>query len=184
MVGWVVRSLYARRSSSAPPHERTLAVLVGARALVERGWVQGAWYVLEAPDGRRRAIGAGSLTRRSFGEIVQSCLVGAVIESARWHTAERGAAGPAIDTVWQELGELSGGRPPVDPRTPMPVLRSRQVGELTSWNDCRDRSRDDVVRLLDAAIARMSATAVPAPRPAPEPAPDPSGSPASVGTRS
>jgi len=38
-------------------------------------------------------VGAGSLTRRSFGEIRQSCLVGAVVEAARWHTAEKGAAG-------------------------------------------------------------------------------------------
>ena len=139
MVGSVVRSIFRRSpaAAGAAAPGRTLAVLVGARSMVERGWVQGGWYVLQAPDGRRRFVGAGSLTRRGFGEIVQSCLVGAVVESARWHTAEKGAAGPAIDTLWQELGELSGGRPPVDPRTPTPVLRSRQVGELTTWNDGR-----------------------------------------------
>jgi hypothetical protein len=157
MVGSLIRTVYSRRRDpAASSAERTLAVLVGARALIERGWVQGGWYVLEAPDGRRRFVGAGSLTRRSFGEIVQSCLVGAVVESARWHTSERGAAGPAIDTLWHQLGELAGGPPPVDPRTPIPVLRSRQVGDLTTWNDRRGRSREDVLRLLDAAIARVA----------------------------
>jgi hypothetical protein len=162
MVGSLVRSVYAprRRSAAAASAERTLAVLVGARAVLERGWVQGGWYVLEAPDGRRRFVVAGSLTRRSFGEIVQSCLVGAVVEAARWHTSERGAAGPAIDTLWQELGELSSSRPPIDPRTPIPVLRSRQVGDLTTWNDRRGRSRDEVLALLDAAIARVTPTRV------------------------
>jgi hypothetical protein len=157
MVGSLVRSVYAhRRRSAADSPDRTLAVLVGARALLERGWVQGGWYVREAPDGRRRFVGAGSLTRRSFGQIVQSCLVGAVVESARWHTSERGAAGPAIDTLWQALTELWGDRPPVDPRTPIPVVRSRQVGELTTWNDRRGRTRDEVLGLLDAAIARVT----------------------------
>jgi hypothetical protein len=161
MVGSLVRSVYApRRRSAVASTERTLAVLVGARALLERGWVQGGWYVLEARDGRRRFVAAGSLTRRGFGEIVQSCLVGAVVESSRWHTSERGAAGPAIDTLWHELGELFGPRPPVDPRTPVPVLRSRQVGDLTTWNDRRGRTRDEVLRLLDAAIARLTTTAV------------------------
>jgi hypothetical protein len=159
MVGSLIRTVYSRRRDpAASSAERTLAVLVGARALIERGWVQGGWYVLEAPDGRRRFVGAGSLTRRSFGEIVQSCLVGAVVESARWHTSERGAAGPAIDTLWHQLGELAGGPPPVDPRTPIPVLRSRQVGDLTTWNDRRGRTQEEVLDLLDAAIARVTRT--------------------------
>jgi hypothetical protein len=156
MVGSLVRSLYARRRSPAAGGDLTLAVLGGARTLVSRGWVQGAWYVLEAPDGRRRYVGAGSLTRRGFGAIVQSCLVGAIVESARWQSPERGAAGPAIDAVWRQLGELTARRPPVDPRTPLPLVRSRQVGELTTWNDGRGRTADDVLALLEATIAGVS----------------------------
>jgi hypothetical protein len=167
MIGALVRGVHARRpvpdGSSGP---QTLAVLVGARALIARGWLQGAWYVLEAPDGRRRFVGAGSLTRRSFGEIVQSCLVGAVVESARWHTAEKGAAGPAIDRLWHELGELSGHRPPADPWPPTPVLRRREVGELTMWNDTPGRTPDEVLHLLDTAIARLTPAVERPPRPA------------------
>ena len=156
MIGALVRRVYARPSLPASS-EQSLAVLVGARSLVARGWLQGGWYVMEAPDGRRRFVGAGSLTRRSFGEITQSCLVGAVIEAARWHTGEKGAAGPAIDRLWHELGELCGRRQPVDPLTPIPLVRSRQVGDLTTWNDDPGRTRDDVLHLLDVVIAGLTA---------------------------
>jgi hypothetical protein len=172
MIGALVRRVYAPHSLPAGSSaEQTLAVLVGARSLVARGWLQGGWYVLEAPDGRRRFVGAGSLTRRSFGEIRQSCLVGAVVEAARWHTAEKGVAGPAIDRLWHELGELCARPQPVDPWTPTPVVRSRQVGELTTWNDDPARTRDDVLQLLGAAIAGLT----PAPGPASGPASEPAG---------
>ena len=159
MIGALVGRVPGRRSLPAGSSaDQTLAVLAGARALIARGWLQGGWYILEAPDGRRRFVGAGSLTRRSFGEIVQSCLVGAVVESARWHTCEKKAAGPAIDTLWQELGELCGHRPTAGPSPPTPVLRTREVGELTTWNDTPGRTRDEVLQLLDAAIARLAST--------------------------
>jgi hypothetical protein len=164
MIGSLARRVHGRRPQpGASSADLTLAVLVGARALIARGWLQGGWYVLEALDGRRRFVGAGSLTRRSFGVVVQSCLVGAVVESARWHTAEKGAAGPAIDAVWHELGELSGHRPPVDPWPPTPVLRTRQVVELARWNDDPARTLEDVLHLLDAAIARLTPAAHSAP---------------------
>lgn len=158
MIGALVRGVPARRPSPASRSaDLTPAVLAGARALVARGWLQGGWYVLEARDGRRRVVGTGSLTSRSFGEVVQSCLVGAVVESARWHTAEKGAAGPAIDRLWRELGELSGRRPPADPWPPTPVVRAWQVRDLARWNDDPARTRQDVLALLDAALARAAA---------------------------
>jgi len=158
MFGSLVRNLSARPRGSvdAATPERTLAILVSARALLARGWVQGAWYVMEAPDGRRRVVGAGSLTSRNFGDIVQSCLVGAVAEAARWHTPERGTAGPAVDALWSELGELAGLRPVADEWTPTPVLRKREVVDLARWNDRRGRTREEVLALVDAAIARLS----------------------------
>jgi hypothetical protein len=164
MVGALVPTVRARGSHDRRVGERrpspatsssdlTPAVLAGARALIARGWLQGGWYVLEAPDGRRRFVGAGSLTPRSFGDVVQSCLVGALVESARWHTAEKGAAGPAIDVLCHEL---SAPGTPADPWPPTPVGRTREVRELTTWNDHPGRTREDVLRLLDATIARLA----------------------------
>jgi len=162
MVGSLVRSFSFRRAPADTRRpDRALAVLVGARALVDRGWVQGGWYVLQAPDGRRRFVGAGSLTRRGYGEIVGACLVGAVAESARRHSADAGTAGPAIDALWHELGELQGVAVPADPWTPTPVLRNRQVCDLTRWNDHAGRTREEVLRLLDATIARVTPPAIP-----------------------
>jgi hypothetical protein len=36
-------------------------------------------------------------------EVVQACLVGAVVEAASRHSAERGTAGPALDVLWCAL---------------------------------------------------------------------------------
>jgi hypothetical protein len=165
MIGSLVRRFSSSRPSGdtrAP--ERAVAVLVGARALLERGWIQGGWYVVQSQDGRRRFVGVGSLTRRSYGEIVAACLVGAVAESARLHSPEPGTAGPAIDALWHALGELEGHVPPADPWPPTPLIRNRHVCDLTRWNDDAARTREDVLRLVDAAVARVRARTVPAQR--------------------
>jgi hypothetical protein len=142
--------------------DRTVAILAGAKAVVERGWLQGGWYVLEAPDGRRRFVGPGSLTSRSYGTVVRACLVGAVVEAATWHSPERGTAGSAIDALWRALAETEGRRLVPDRRVPSPLLRNLEVRELTRWNDHWDRTREDVVRLLDVTIRQVMAE-----RPAP-----------------
>src|SRR4051812_49131692 len=91
------------RPSSGTSPQLTVALLDGARSVIQRGWVRDAWYVLEAADGRRRVVGPGSLTSRRFGAVVAACLVGAVVEAGHRHSAERGISGPAIDALWQEL---------------------------------------------------------------------------------
>jgi hypothetical protein len=139
------------RTPAAERHELTLAVLTGARSVVRRGWLQDGWFVLEAADGRRRFVGAGSLTPRSYGTVVQACLVGAVAEAAFRHTRVRGLAGPAIDALWQTLTDAD----PDDAVAPSPAVRAAYVRELTRWNDRRDRTQDDVVSLLDVTIDRV-----------------------------
>lgn len=137
--------------------QRTLAILVGAKALIGRGWLQGGWYVLEAPDGQRRFVGAGSLTPRSYGAVVRACLVGAVVEAGRWHSPERGTAGSAIDALWRTLMETEGRRLVPERLVPSPVVRGFQVRDLTRWNDHWNRTQEDVVRLLDVTISQVMA---------------------------
>jgi hypothetical protein len=137
--------------------DRTLAILAGAKAVVARGWLQGGWYVLEAPDGRRRFVGPGSLTPRGYGTVVRACLVGAVVEAATWHSPERGTAGSAIDALWRALVETEGRRLVPDRRVPSPLLRNLEVRELTRWNDHWDRTQEEVVRLLDVTIRQVMA---------------------------
>jgi hypothetical protein len=148
---------YQQRTCDKDREERTLAVLVGAKALIERGWIQGGWCVLEAPDGRRRFVGSEALTRRSFGTVVQACLVAGVVEAATRLSAEPMTAGPALDALWRALLTAEGRQ--LDPagRVPSPTARGVQVGELTRWNDHQDRTREDVVGLVDAAIGQVMA---------------------------
>jgi hypothetical protein len=149
---------YQQRTLDMDREERTLAVLVGAKALVERGWMQGGWYVLEAPDGNRRFVGAGSLTRRNYGTVVQACLVGAVVEAAARHSPEPVIAGPALDALWRTLLTVEGMRLDPDHRVPSPAAREVEVRELTRWNDHRDRTREDVLHLLDVTIGQVMAS--------------------------
>src|SRR4051794_5083831 len=86
-----------QRPSHADREERALAVLVGAKALVDRGWMQDGWYVLEAPDGSPRLVGGDSLVPRQDGTAVRACLVGAVVEAATRHSPEPMVAAPALD---------------------------------------------------------------------------------------
>jgi hypothetical protein len=118
--------------------------------------VQDGWYVLEAPDGARRFVGPGSPTRRSYGTVVQACLVGAVVEAATRHSPEPTFAGSALDALWRAL--LTAERH-VDPgrRVPSPAARGVQVRELTRWNDHRGRTQDEVLRLLDITISQVMA---------------------------
>ena len=148
------------RPSSRPSPELTVALLDGARSVIQRGWVRNAWYVLEAPDGRRRLVGPGSLTSRRFGTVVAACLVGAVVEAGHRYSAERGIAGPAIDELWHALQE-SEQAPPYAAGWEPPVLRTLQVRDLAYWNDAPERSRDDVLRLIDVAAARVAPAQVP-----------------------
>jgi hypothetical protein len=145
------------RTLDTDRQERTLAILVGARSLIGRGWLRGGWYVLEAPNGRRRFVGAGSLTPHSYGAVVQACLVGAVVEASTWHSAEQGTAGPALDVLWRALMDAQGKRFDPGRVVPSPAARRLYVRDLTRWNDYRDRTQDDVLRLLDATIGQVMA---------------------------
>jgi hypothetical protein len=105
-------------------------------------------------------VGAGSPTRRSYGTVVQACLVGAVVEAATRLSSEPTTAGPALDALWRTLLSVEGRPFDPDRRVPSPAARGVQVRELTRWNDHRDRTREDVLRLLDVAIGDvMPATA-------------------------
>jgi hypothetical protein len=138
-------------------HQDALAVLDAARGVVQHGWTQNRWYVLETPGGRRRNFGPMSLTRLDHRQVVEACLVGAVLHAA-WRQSPRPEyANPAIDALWHTLYEPAG--PAVaDPVGPVssPPVRAARVRDLTTWNDRRNRTRDDVLRLLERSAARIA----------------------------
>jgi hypothetical protein len=138
-------------------------VLEGARALVERGWLQDDWY---APCPRVSDPGpSGAVGARPLGglEVGGACLVGAVVHATR--ERRPGAtpidAAPALDVLWDAWQESRGlGGSGVAGRAAPPEVRAARVRDLTRWNDRPGRTRDDVLGLIDLATSRAIMEAV------------------------
>ena len=144
-----------------------LAVLEGARAELEAGWVQGAWWSVTSADGDRQPVtgDAGG----SPAHIDGACLVGALARGGPY-------AGRAVDAVydalWASRGQAAqyapGGLPPV----PAPEIRLARVRMLTGWNDQAERTQEEVLAVVDQAISATIMDLMSAPRsPAPAEAP-------------
>jgi hypothetical protein len=147
-----------------------LAVLEGARAELEAGWVQGGWWSVISADGDRRLVtgDAGGGPARING----ACLVGALARGGPY-------AGRAVDAVydalWASRGQATarpvpGGLPPV----PAPEVRLARVRMLTRWNDQAERTQEEVLAVVDRAISATIMDLMSAPRP-PAPADAPLG---------
>jgi hypothetical protein len=126
-----------------------LDVLVEARAVLGRGWVQGTWSAV-----RPLAVAAAPGQERA-GAQPAACLVGAVVLAAGGRAAVRGQpAQRSLDLLWHTLHRAT------DPGPvrwcPAPALRTLQVQDLTRWNDTSGRSLEEVRALLDAAIRRVT----------------------------
>jgi hypothetical protein len=138
-------------------HQNALAVLTAARTVVQRGWAQNSWYVMETRPGRRRTVQSVFPGRLDRTRIVQACLVGAVMHAAWQQSSRPEHAYPAVDALWHTL--LGGGDPPGDdPVGPLtsPPVRLARVRDLTTWNDRHYRSQEDVLDLLDRTVARIA----------------------------
>ena len=157
-----------RRADLASAHRAELhrlqAALADARALVEHGWVQGAWLRVGTADGGVRTVPSAALHLADPGVVTGACLVGAVVRGGSATGPERRALSPlsaqlvrrALDATWQTLyaHEVRPGR-----ACAPAVLRAR-VRELTRWNDAPGRTAGEVAALLARAEGRVRAAAV------------------------
>ena len=137
-----------------------LAVLEGARAELEAGWVQGGWWSVTSAAGDRRLVtgdaGGGP------AHIDGACLVGALARGGPY-------AGRAVDAVYDALwasrdqpdATRNGGLPPV----PAPEVRLARVRMLTHWNDRAERTQEEVLAVVDRAISATIMDLMSAPRP-------------------
>ncbi len=146
-----------------------LAVLEGARAELEVGWVQSGWWSVSSADGGHRLVtgDAGG----SPAHVDGSCLVGALARAGS--SSDVGRAVDAVyDALWASRGQptLSGGLPPV----PSPEVRQARVRTLTQWNDQAERTQEEVLAVVDRAISATIMDLMSAPRP-PAPADAPLG---------
>jgi hypothetical protein len=145
--------------------EEVRTQLEEARNLIEKGWVQDAWFAIRDRQGRLRPIGPFGFGLLRRGDVAGACLVGAVVHATwtRRPGVDATAAAPALDTLWSSLQEVRGvsGTPPVAVSRD---VRAARVRDLTRWNDRPGRSRDEVLELLDVAVSRTILDAVKTPQ--------------------
>jgi hypothetical protein len=151
-----------------------LAVLEGARAELEVGWVQGGWWAVTSADGNQQlATGdAGGSPVHVDG----ACLVGALARAGSPSYVGR-AVDAVYDALWASRGQSGAPRDSGLPPVPAPEIRLARVRTLTQWNDQAGRTQEEVLAVVDQAISATIMDLMAAPRP---PEPTAAGAPASV----
>lgn len=138
--------------------ERVQAMLEQARTIVERdGFTASAWFTVAGPGGSRRVQMPEALRLRHPRAAVQSaCLVGTLVRLADDPDSAPSVADAwgCVDELFEALQERDGhaSMPPgwVSP----PAERRWRVQLLTAFNDAPGRTREDLLDVVDRAIAR------------------------------
>jgi len=121
-------------------------LLSSARDVVERGWIQHAWFAYLDDHGRMRKASSAAAMDVQGRPLVAACLVGAVVSAAGGpHAVHSQPVQRALDVVWHALAADEG-----QPVTwcPAPDVRMARVRDLTSWNDAPARTSVEVAGLL------------------------------------
>jgi hypothetical protein len=152
-----------RRVDALRRLDEVVTVLERARRTLADGWVQDRWYVRSSRPtvGQAGLFGSGDVPPE---DVAGACVIGAVALAMR----ERDAAaaltvdgGPAIDFVWDALQESRGlGGLGVGGRAAPRDVRLARIRDVARWNDQPERTRDDVLGLLDLAVTRVIMTAM------------------------
>jgi hypothetical protein len=121
-------------------------LLSDARGIVERGWIQHAWFAYLDEHGRVRKASSAAAMDVQGRPLVGACLVGAVVSAAGGpHAVHAPRVQHSLDVVWHALARDEG-----EPVLwcPAPDIRMGRVRDLTSWNDAPARTAADVAGLL------------------------------------
>jgi hypothetical protein len=122
------------------------ALLGEARDVVDRGWIQHAWFAYVDDRGRTRKASSAGAMDVSGRPLIGACLVGSVVYAAGGpHAVHSQPVQRALDLVWHALA-VDEGQPVL--WCPAPDIRMARVRDLTSWNDAPSRSAADVTGLL------------------------------------
>jgi hypothetical protein len=151
---------------AASPRERWLwrldrirDTLEQARVVLEQqGWTSGAWFTVRQPSGEPRPAS----TAEAFGlrdprhAVLGACLVGTLVR-----LADDPDSAPSVSDVWGCVDELyeamheAMGHDSFPPgRVYAHQQRQAHLQALTAWNDAPGRTREQVLDLVDRAIAR------------------------------
>lgn len=121
-------------------------LLSGARGVIERGWIQHAWFAYVDEKGRTRKASSAAAMDVAGRPLVGACLVGAVVYAAGGpHAVHSMPVQRALDVVWHALA-VDEGKPVL--WCPAPDVRMGRVRDLTTWNDAPTRSSAEVAGLL------------------------------------
>lgn len=129
--------------------------------LVRDGWTSGGWFTVRQPDGSGDTVRTvGSVEAFGFlgpqAGVVSACLVGTLLRMAddpdqAPTTADVwGCVDELYEAMHEQLGHVSF---PPGRAYPMEERRTRLRG-LTTWNDAPGRTREQVVDVVDRAVAR------------------------------
>jgi len=123
-------------------------LLARSERVVRRGWIQGAWFSVDTPQGDRDVTGFNLRLVRDHA-VNGACLVGAIVHAAGGPRVVRSQlVQRTLDITWYALredGDVPGGW------CPSPVVRQMRLQDLTRWNDDRERTSAEVVGLLARA---------------------------------
>ena len=138
-----------RRSAKLAELHHVEALLEEASTVIERGWIQHAWFAYDDAAGRRRVVTAFSKRSSSVGPVAATCLVGAVVHAAGGpSTARSQLVQRTIDLTWHAL--FRGRHEPIR-WCPSPLERAGHVQDLAHWNDDPARRSQEVTSLLGEA---------------------------------
>ena len=139
--------------------DRIRDALEQARVVLEQqGWTSGAWFTVRQPSGQPRSVTTAEALalRDPRREVLGSCLVGTLVR-----LAEDPDRAPSVADVWGCVDELYEamheqlGHDAFPPgRSYSHQQRRAHLQTLTAWNDAPGRTREQVLDLLDRAIAR------------------------------
>ncbi|MEP6815847.1 MAG: hypothetical protein ABI873_09885 [Marmoricola sp.] len=148
---WARRELarHDRRSARLAELVTIRDALAHAVEIVDRGWLQNAFFSYRHADGQVHVSYVAS-GRASQSTVLSRCLVAAIRDAARSPArSDDQVAGRAVEATWHAL--YDNGRPPIQ-WCPAPDVRAAHVRDLTRWNDRPGRTSSEVATLLEAAI--------------------------------
>jgi len=132
-----------------------LAVLEGARAELEAGWVQGSWWAVTAGEGPDHVDGVclvGALVRAGTGRSTSTSTGSNSDTGSNSESSENATTGRAVDAVYDALWASRGQPAPARQLVPSPQVRLARVRMLTQWNDRPERTKAEVTTVVDHAI--------------------------------
>lgn len=127
-------------------------------ALTEQGWTGGAWFSVQTAAGDCRPVS----TREAFGLLAPgapvhgACLVGAMLRLVEDPDTAPSVADAwgCVDELYEAMHERMGHVSFPPGRRYSHDQRRARLRALTAWNDEPGRQFDDVLELIDRAVAR------------------------------